>query len=129
MDTRLRERVGSGLLIYDGDCGLCSRTAAWLRRRLPARYRVEASQRMPDLDVFSLTRREVHEAAYWVDPDGTTHRAHRAIKRALQASGGMLGWLAGLMGLWPIEPVAERVYFLIARNRHRFPGSSDSCRV
>jgi predicted DCC family thiol-disulfide oxidoreductase YuxK len=121
--------VGSGLLIYDGDCGFCSRTAAWLRRRLPRGYEVQASQRIEDLYAFKLTRREVHEAAYWIDPDGRQHRAHLAIIRALESSRGLLGFVAKLGRIWPFEPVAERLYFVIARNRHRFPGAADHCRI
>ena len=121
--------VARGMLIYDGDCGFCSRTAAWIRRRLPLGYEVRASQRIEDLDAFELTRREVHEAAYWIDPDGQQHRAHLAIVRALESSGGILGSLATIGRVWPFEPVAERLYFLIARNRHRFPGATDHCRI
>jgi len=121
--------VGRGLLIYDGDCGFCSRTAAWIRQRLPRGYEVQASQRIGDLDSFKLSRRHVHEAAYWIDPDGRQHRAHLAIVRALESSGGLLGLVAKLGRIWPFEPVAERLYLLIARNRHRFPGASDHCRI
>ena len=125
----IRTDIGRGLLIYDGDCGLCSRTAAWIRRRLRRGYEVMASQRIPDLDRFGLTRREVHEAAYWIDPDGTRHGAHRAIVRALEESGGVLGFVAKIGRIWPVEPVAQWLYFLIARNRHRFPGAADHCRL
>ncbi len=120
--------IKRGLLIYDGDCGLCSRTAAWIRTRLGPGYEITASQRIKNLEVrFGLTRREVHEAAYWIDPDGTAHRAHRAIVRALEESGGILGFVAKIGRIWPFEPVAQWLYFLIARNRHRFPGASDRC--
>jgi predicted DCC family thiol-disulfide oxidoreductase YuxK len=128
MSNRASMGVRSGLLIYDGDCGFCSRTAAWLRRRLPHGYEVQASQRI-DLGSFKLSRREVHEAAYWIDPDGRQYRAHLAIVRALESSGGILGFVATLGRIWPFEPIAERLYFLIARNRHRFPGASDHCRI
>ena len=125
--ARAETGVGRGLLIYDGDCGLCSRTAAWIRRRLGRGYEVVASQRIPNLERFGLTRRGVHEAAYWIDPDGTRHRAHRAMVRALEESGGILGFVAKIGRIWPFEPVAQWLYFLIARNRHRFPGASDRC--
>ena len=121
--------VGRGLLMYDGDCGFCSRTAAWLRRRLGPGFEVTASQRIQDLDAFDLSRRDVHEAAYWIDPNGRRYRAHLAIVRALESSGGVLGYLATIGRIWPFEPLAERLYFLIARNRHRFPGAADHCRI
>ena len=121
--------VDRGLLIYDGDCGFCSRTAAWLRRRLPRGYEVRASQRIEDLDSFNLSRREVHDAAYWIDPDGRQHRGHLAIVRALESSGGVLGPVARLGRVWPFEPLAAWLYDVIARNRHRFPGAADHCQI
>lgn len=124
-----RTEVGRGLLIYDGDCGFCTRTAAWLKRRLPRGHEVRASQRIADLDTFGLSRREVHEAAFWIDPDGRQYRAHLAIVRALESSGRVLGFVARLGRIWPFEPIAERLYFVIARNRHRFPGAADHCRI
>ncbi len=125
----LRTDVGRGMLIYDGDCGFCSRTAAWLRRRLPRGYEIRASQRIENLGAFKLSRREVHEAAFWIDPDGRRHRAHLAIVRALESSGGFLGSFARLGRVWPFEPIAEWLYFVIARNRHRLPGAADHCRI
>ena len=121
--------VDRGLLIYDGDCGFCSRTAAWIRRRLPRGYQVQASQRIENLDSFKLNRRQVHEAAYWIDPDGRHHRAHLAIVRALESSGGLMGSVARLGRVWPFEPLVAWLYDVIARNRHRFPGAADHCRI
>lgn len=129
MATRERSDVGSGLLIYDGDCGFCTRTAAWLRRRLPPGYSVEASQRVSDLEAFGLSRREVHEAAYWIDPGGRKLRGHRAIIRAVESSRGALGSLSKAAKVWPIDPLASWVYEVVARNRHRLPGATDHCHL
>jgi predicted DCC family thiol-disulfide oxidoreductase YuxK len=119
--------VGKGLLIFDGDCAFCARTAAWLRRHLPAEYRIEASQDLPDLQELGLDRKEVHEAAYWIEPDGTRHRAHLAIVRALELSGGLLGFIAKLGSVRPFDRIAAGVYDFVARNRHRLPGGTDRC--
>jgi predicted DCC family thiol-disulfide oxidoreductase YuxK len=127
--TGVETRVGKGLLIYDGDCGFCTRTAGWLRRRLPTGYRIEASQKLPNLEELGLDRKQVHEAAYWIDPDGTTHRGHRAIVRAVSASRGALGSMAGLITAWPFDPIAAGVYSLVARHRHLLPGGTDDCKI
>lgn len=129
MATREHTVVGEGLLIYDGDCGFCTRTASWLRRRLPQRYRIEASQKLPNLEELGLDRKKVHEAAYWIDPDGTTHRGHRAILRAVTKSRGALGSMAGIMKVWPFDPIAAGVYSLVARHRHLLPGGTDACEI
>src|SRR5688500_13587157 len=116
MPVLAEAKVEKGLLVYDGDCGFCERTASWLRRRLPDGYAVRPSQKL-DLDQLGLSRREVHEAAYWIEPDGTLHRGHRAVIRAFEAVGGTIGPLARLTKAWPIDSVASWVYGVIARNR------------
>ncbi|MGH2711041.1 MAG: thiol-disulfide oxidoreductase DCC family protein [Actinomycetota bacterium] len=126
MATQERTEIGKGLLIYDGDCGFCERSAAWLRRRLPKGYEIQPSHRL-NLAELGLDRKNVHQAAYWIDPDGTQHRGHRAIMRAVESSGGILGQLARATKVWPIDPLASWVYGVVARNRHHLPGASDHC--
>lgn len=129
MNASAETVIGRGLLIYDGDCGFCTRTAVWLRRRLGPGYQIQPSQRLPNLAELGLDKRKVHEAAYWIDPDGRKHRGHRAILRAVRASGGLLGPLARLALIWPVDPMAAWIYGVVARNRHRLPGGTDHCVV
>jgi predicted DCC family thiol-disulfide oxidoreductase YuxK len=129
MATQAPTNVGRGLLIYDGDCGFCTRTAAWLRRRLPKGFEIQPSRRLYNLEELGLDRMKVHEAAYWVDPDGRKHRGHRAIIRAIESSGGVLGPISKIAKVWPIDLLASRIYGVIARNRHRFPGATDHCHL
>lgn len=84
---------------------------------------------MNDLEAFGLSRREVHEAAYWIDPGGRKHRGHRAIIRAVESSRGALGSLSKVAKVWPIDPLASWVYGVVARNRHRLPGATDHCHL
>ena len=129
MATQARTHIGRGLLIYDEDCGFCTRTAAWLRRRLPKGYEIRPSQRLTNLEELGLDRMKVHEAAYWIEPDGRRHRGHRAIIRAVESSGGVLGPLTKAAKVWPLDPLASWVYGVIARNRHRLPGATDHCQL
>jgi len=129
MATQAHTDIGEGLLIYDGDCGFCTRTAAWLRRRLPQGYRIQPSQRLASFEELGLDKMKVHEAAYWIDPDGRKHRGHRAIIRAVESSGGMLGPLSQAAKVWPLDPLASWMYGVVARNRHRFPGATDHCHL
>jgi hypothetical protein len=39
--------ASSGELIYDADCGFCTRSAQWLARRRPERVRIVAWQAVP----------------------------------------------------------------------------------
>jgi len=116
------------LLVFDGDCGFCTASARWIQRRLPHHVRVEPWQSL-DLDGLHLTERDVTTAAWWVEASGVNHRGHAAIGRALIAAGGVWRIIGGLMVTPPVSWVARPAYWLIARNRHRLPGATESCRL
>ena len=117
------------MLIYDGDCGFCTRCAEWAQRRLPKGHAVAAWQHLPDLDELGLTVADVTSASYWIDADGRPHPGEQGIAMALIAIGGI--WtVAGRALLMPnLRKIAAALYRLIARNRQRMPGGSASCQV
>ena len=78
-------------LVYDGDCGFCTRCAEWVRRRLPQAHDVVAWQELPDLDALGLTVADVASASYWIDADGRPHRGERGVALALIEIGPSAG--------------------------------------
>jgi predicted DCC family thiol-disulfide oxidoreductase YuxK len=116
------------LLIYDGDCGFCTQSAKWCRRRFKRRVDVQPWQAL-DLARYGLTQQDTTTAAYWVDAAGRAHRGHAAVGRALLRMRG--GWpLLGLVILIPpFSLLARAGYGWVARNRSRLPGATDACRV
>jgi predicted DCC family thiol-disulfide oxidoreductase YuxK len=116
------------LLVYDGDCGFCTQSAMWCRRRFRRAVDVAPWQSL-DLAAFGLTERQVTTAAYWIDRRGGRHRGHAAIGRALLAMRG--GWpVVGLLVLTPpLSLLARLGYWLTAKNRHRLPGATEACRL
>ena len=105
-------------LVYDGDCGFCQRCADWIAARLPAGTSVVASEET-DLAALGLTGRQASEAAWWIDAGGHRHRGYRAIAAALRACGGSWSRLGRFLILPGVSLLADGVYELIARNRHR----------
>jgi predicted DCC family thiol-disulfide oxidoreductase YuxK len=71
-----------------------------------------------------LTRDTISEAAWWIDADGRPHRGHRAIGEAVATFGGAWSVLGRLVRIQPFEWLAAGVYSVVARNRHRLPGST-----
>ena len=116
------------MLIYDGDCGFCTSSAAWIKRRLPEDVDVVAWRDI-DLGAYGLTEADVTTAAWWVDSDRTTHRGHAAIGMSLIAAGGVWRPIGHLIVRPPIAWLARPVYALVARLRYRLPGSTDACRL
>ena len=119
------------LLIFDGDCGICSEAAAYAARRLHHGERVLPWQSLGarGLSDVGLSREDASAAAWWVDGVGHLHRGHKAVGKALVAIGG---WrrCAGAMALFPPTSwIAAGAYRVIARNRHRLPGGTPACRA
>lgn len=117
------------LLVFDGSCGFCERSAGWVERRLPAgaEVAVEPWQGL-DLSALGLSGEEVADAAWWIDAAGTRCRGHLAIAAALRTIGGAWG-VVGRMLTWPVlSQVARASYRVVAEHRDRLPGSTSPCR-
>ncbi|PID54569.1 MAG: thiol-disulfide oxidoreductase [Micrococcales bacterium] len=118
----------SPTLVFDGDCGLCSRLAS-LARRLRAceqAYRVVAYQQT-DLTALGLTTQECAQALQWVEANGRIETGAAAVARLLLAGrwwarpGGALLLLPGVRALSAVA------YRWVATHRHRLPGGSAAC--
>jgi predicted DCC family thiol-disulfide oxidoreductase YuxK len=115
-------------LIYDGDCGICTRLAGFAGRRLRPRAEVRASQEL-DLAAYGVTEAQCAEALQLVTAEGRVYSAQDAVARLLLISRPL--WRpAGLVLLLPgVNALAGVAYRWIARNRYRLPGASDACAV
>jgi predicted DCC family thiol-disulfide oxidoreductase YuxK len=123
-----RRPGGSGLLIFDGDCGFCTWAAEWAERRLPSDGRTRPWQLMEDeLPSYGLTPERVSAAVYWVDPAGRPHRGHRGIARMLRTIGGAWAPLGTLMEAPVLSWLAAGAYRLVSRYRHLMPGTTPAC--
>lgn len=114
-------------LIYDGDCGFCTRSANFAKQRV-TNIDVVAWQSISDLGIYGLRAEDVQQRVYFIEHDtvygGAAALAHCAL---------YMGWQWKLFGRALLLPgvrfFAERVYAMVARNRHRLPGSTDACDI
>lgn len=119
---------GSGLLIFDGDCGFCTTSARfatrWVDRR--QRYAIQPWQSV-DLARHGLTEQDCIAAAQFVRHDGTVLAGHLAIAEGLKQGAPLwrpLGWLVTLPG---ISQLAGRIYTWVADHRYALPGGTPAC--
>ena len=120
--------TGELLLLYDGDCPLCSREIAMLRKLDRGRGRLrfediaglEPGSRLHGRDLEALLAR-----IHGVLPDGSVVDGLEVFRRAYAAVG--LGWLLAPTR-WPLlRPMADAGYRWFARNRMRLSGRPDRC--
>lgn len=112
------------LLLYDADCGFCSRSASWLSAR-GVEVRALQSVGLGSLGVDAV--RAAGEIPGILPGGGVVYGA-RAIGEALRGGPRWLqaaGWLIRGPLAWP----AAFVYRLVAQNRHSLPGGTGECRL
>lgn len=124
--TPIRTEFTTGL-IYDADCGFCTRAATWLAR--DGAVPITSWQSIPDLEALGLDFDKVLTAAYWAVDGRATDAGASAIARALIARGGVGRIVGHVILLPPVRWIAAPVYRVIARNRHAMPGGTAACRI
>ena len=119
------------ILLYDGDCGVCTRLAGFVARRLRPggqAYEISAYQDA-DLRSLGLTAAQCDAALQWVDAAGRISSAQDAVARLLLAS---TAWArpVGVVLLAPgVNALAGVAYRSVAANRSRLPGGTPACQL
>lgn len=109
-------------LLYDGECPLCSREVAMLRRRDRAGRLGCIDISAPGFDAarYGTTQGALMARIHGVLPDGRLVRDVEVFRRAYAAVG--LGWLVAPTR-WPLlRPLFDAAYRVFARNRLRWTG-------
>ena len=115
-------------LVYDADCGFCTRSAQFARRWVDRRGRYDVRQLQDiDLAAVGLIPQDCDEAAQFVTADGGVRSGHRAVASA--ATHGAPAWRPlGYLLLAPgVSGLAARVYAWVADHRYRLPGGTAAC--
>jgi predicted DCC family thiol-disulfide oxidoreductase YuxK len=113
-------------LVFDGDCGFCTRSADFARRLLPDACRV-ASWQTTDLDSIGVTSARAQREVLWISDSGAVVGGARAVAAALRAAGGLWALLGLLLLVPPLSWLAQAVYRVVAANRMRLPGGTATC--
>ncbi len=117
----------SPVLIYDGDCGFCTRCVR-IAETLPVRMRAVPWQEA-DLTAYRTTTARAQHEVLWVAADGRVFGGAAAVAAMLRAAA--LPWrvLGHLLALPGVRTLAEWAYRWIAEHRHRLPGTTPACRL
>jgi len=117
--------VTRGVLVFDGDCGFCTWSAARIDRWAGGALDVVPWQRT-DLAALGLTDSQCSTAVQYVDADGIASGG-AAVAFALQQCRQPWRTVGAVLALPWLGPVVERGYVVVAANRHRLPGATPAC--
>lgn len=114
-------------LLYDGDCGFCTRSA----NRIAPHLRGVEVRPLQSVDLLNLgvdPDRAMVEIPY-VGRDGAVTYGSEAIANALADGGPRTRLLGRLMLSFPARNLAARIYPIVANHRHELPGGSSTCEL
>lgn len=77
---------------------------------------------------MGLCLEDVRSAAWWVDQRGRRYGGARAVAKSLTAARGPARWLGAVILVPPMSWLADAVYPVVSRYRHRLPGATPACR-
>lgn len=117
------------VLLYDPDCGFCTRCASFAIKHLKLDADVQPG--IPDeLVANNIARDRFADAIPYVLDNGQVAFGALAIGLALKTSRSAAVRWTGTAIINPlILPVAEKIYALISKNRYRMPGSTGTCNL
>jgi predicted DCC family thiol-disulfide oxidoreductase YuxK len=115
----------AGRLVFDGECGFCTRCVAWVRRLDPqGRIDVRPYQAEGVPASIGATAEQCHESVQWVGPDGVRRSGADAANAVLSVLSGTALPSAAYRASSGLQ---ERVYRWVADHRSRFPGTTPHC--
>jgi predicted DCC family thiol-disulfide oxidoreductase YuxK len=116
------------VLIFDGDCGFCTTSVTFARRWINRDVDAIPWQQA-DLHALGLTQQDCEEAVQYRDDHGQWSSGGAAVVALLRDARPPWRWLGGLLAQRFIAGGVERVYRLVANNRHRLPGGTPACQA
>ena len=109
-----RSTPGEHLLVFDGGCAFCFRSAEFVRKRSRTPLTLIAELNRHDL-LTSLDQAQILMSAYYITPEAKEYHGVECITRALRLIPG--GFVFSFIDLWGVALLRELGYTLMAGNR------------
>jgi len=111
----------SAILITDGDCEFCQRTAGKLKNIVPSGWANVPSNELTE--TFELTPAQLAKSVWLIEFVGTQttkYSGAKAVGKVLRIRGGLWGAIGWLTFIPPMSWIAAGLYRLVANNRKFF---------
>lgn len=117
------------VLVYDGDCGFCEKTARLAHKWSAGRIEIRAWQAIPEqMAAWGLSAADGQWQAWFVNPAGQLFGGAAAVNQAMAS----IWWAAPFTCLYSQPTIAkaqEWLYRWVANHRYRLPGGSPTCQI
>jgi predicted DCC family thiol-disulfide oxidoreductase YuxK len=120
-------RAMSGVLFFDGACGMCTRSRDFLLKLdRTGELQTEPLQRAGTVDRLGVSPDQLMEQIWWLDSSGRVYGGAEAANAAVSAALGIR--LPLLVYRIPgMRSVQDAIYRWVADHRYRFPGTTPYC--
>jgi predicted DCC family thiol-disulfide oxidoreductase YuxK len=111
----------SAILITDGDCEFCQRTAGKLKNIVPSGWANVPSNELTE--TFELTPAQLATSVWFIEFVGTQatkYSGAKAVGKVLRIRGGLWGAIGWLPFIPPTSWISAGLYRLVANNRKFF---------
>ncbi|PSK91371.1 putative DCC family thiol-disulfide oxidoreductase YuxK [Murinocardiopsis flavida] len=115
------------VLIYDGDCGFCTRSVRFAERL--AAGVVPVPWQATDLVALGTSEERARREVLLIEEEDIVYGGARAVSALLRRSRGTWRAAGYAMALPGIRSAASLAYRGIAANRFRFPGVTPACKL
>ncbi|MBV9350041.1 MAG: DUF393 domain-containing protein [Mycobacterium sp.] len=117
----------SGILFFDGACGMCTRSEELLLRlNRTGRLRTEPLQSPGAAARLGIPPSRLLESVRWLDSSGAVYSGAEAANAALSSAIGTKIPLL-VYRIPGIRFVEDAIYRWVAAHRYRFPGTTPYC--
>ncbi len=117
------------LVCFDGYCGLCNGTVDWLMRHdKKQRFRYTSLQSKYAQQLLANYQLSELPDSILVLANGKVYTQANAVLLLLNELSGVWKMLAAIGKLVPIS-ISNRFYRIIAKNRYRWFGKRETCRI
>lgn len=117
----------SGILFFDGACGMCTRSRdLLLKLNRTGDLKTEPLQSVGAAERLGVPASRLLESVRWLDSSGEVYAGAEAANAAVSAAIGTKLPLA-LYRVPGMRFVQEAIYRWVATHRYRFPGTTPYC--
>lgn len=119
--------VVTGVLYFDGVCGMCTRAVTALARMdRTGGIEIRPFQQPGTAELLRLSESRMRESSWWLDSSGAVYGGAEGMNAALSAAlGSRLPLL--VYRLPGVGALQRMVYRYVAGHRYRFPGTTPYC--